>query len=381
MRILMVSDVYFPRINGVSTSIQTFRRELIELGHQVTLIAPEYPQDFEDDEDIIRIPSSYLMFDPEDRIMHYKKITKLKEQFSKQDYDVVHIQTPFIAHYAGLRLAKELNLPVVESYHTFFEEYLFHYIPLLPKSFLRFVARHFTRSQCNSVDVTIVPSQPLYEVMREYGVESKLEIIPTGMQMERFQKGDGKDFRKKHNIPVSRPTLVHVGRIAHEKNTEFLLNVLVKVKQSIPDVLLIIAGEGPALKHIQKLSKQLGLKDNVLFVGYLPRESTLLDCYKAGDVFVFASKTETQGLVLLEAMALGTPVVSTAYMGTKDILKAAKGALVAEDGLDDFSNKVVTVLSDKKLRKKLSTEAVTYADTWSANSMAKKMAELYKRVI
>lgn len=376
----MVSDVYFPRINGVSTSIQTFRQELIRLGHHVTLVAPEYPHEFVDDKDTIRIPSSYLVFDPEDRIMHYKKIIRLKQQFIDQKFDVVHIQTPFIAHYAGLRLAKELGIPVVESYHTFFEEYLFHYIPFMPKSFWRFVARHFTRSQCNKVDVTIVPSDPLHNVMQQYGVESHLQIIPTGMQMDRFKKGNGETFRNMHKIPMDRPTLVHVGRIAHEKNTGFLLKVLVKVKQTIPNVLMIIAGEGPALKHIKKLSEQLGLQENVLFVGYLPRESTLLDCYKAGDAFVFASKTETQGLVLLEAMALGTPVVSTAYMGTKDILKAGKGALVAEDDLDDFAAKAISILSDKKLRKKLSAQAVTYADTWSASAMAKKMVELYKQV-
>lgn len=381
MRILVVSDVYFPRVNGVSTSIQTFNQELRKLGHDITLLAPDYGTPASDETDIVRIASRRVVMDPEDKMMHYGKTVRLAAGLKDRAFDILHIQTPFIAHYAGVKLARMLNIPVLETYHTLFEEYLFHYLPFLPRQALRYAARRFTRSQCNDVDAVVVPSKPMLDVLRRYGVTNRVEIIPTGMQMEQFKDGDGARFRAKHGIPPGRPTLVHVGRIAHEKNIDFLIHMLVNVRRAVPDVLLIIAGEGPALEHLRRLVDRLGLRNNVLFVGYLSRADALLDCYRAGDVFVFASRTETQGLVLLEAMALGTPVVSTAIMGTKDILEPGKGALVAEDNLPDFSDKVVKLLNNSELRNQLGEEAKQYAATWSAPALAGKMQELYLDLI
>lgn len=377
MRILVISDVYFPRVNGVSTSIQTFNQELRKLGHDITLLAPDYGAPAPDETNIVRIASRRVIMDPEDRMMHHGKTVRLAAGWKDRAFDILHIQTPFVAHYAGVRLARMLNIPVLETYHTLFEEYLFHYLPFLPRQALRYAARRFTRSQCNDVDAVVVPSNPMLDVLRHYGVTNRIEIIPTGMQMEQFKGGDGGRFRAKHGIPPGRPTLVHVGRIAHEKNIDFLIHMLVNVRRAVPDVLLIIAGEGPALEHLRRLVERLGLRNNVLFVGYLSRADALLDCYRAGDVFVFASRTETQGLVLLEAMALGTPVVSTAVMGTRDILEPGKGALVAEDNLPDFSDKVVKLLNNSELRNQLGEEAKQYAATWSAPALAGKMQELY----
>jgi 1,2-diacylglycerol 3-alpha-glucosyltransferase len=377
VRILMISDVYFPRINGVSTSIQTFRQELKQLGHEITLIAPDYGLNTADEMGIIRIPSRSVPKDPEDRMMRYGDILNLADRLKQERYDVVHIQTPFVAHYAGIKLARLLGLPTVETYHTMFEEYLFHYVPYLPKTLMRFAARRFTRSQCNQVDNVIVPSTPLLELLRAYGVQTPIEVLPTGIQTERFRGGDGAAFRKKLGIDLQRPVLTHVGRIAHEKNIDFLLHVLDRVRDKITDALMIIAGEGPALEHLKKLAQQLGLQDHIRFVGYLSRDRELLDCYRAGDVFVFSSRTETQGLVLLESLALGVPVVSTAIHGTKDVLKPDCGALIAEDELGDFTGKVLTLLRDKSLHKRLAAQAKTYADTWSAAALAKKMAAFY----
>lgn len=382
MNILMISDVYFPRVNGVCTSIKSFREQLVDLGHKVTLIAPEYPADQkEDGADIIRIASRYLVVDPEDRILRYGHILRLIPQLRQQNYDVLHIQTPFIAHYAGLRLAKELGLPTVETYHTFFEEYLFHYVPWLPKSWLKAAARGFTRSQCNKVDALIVPSRPMLEVMQRYGVTQPMHIIPTGLHLDEFAGGDGPTFRRQYGIEDQRPVMAFVGRIAHEKNIDFLLKVLVRVVQKLPNALLVVAGEGPAVPHIKKMVARLGLTDNVLMVGYLDRESQLLDCYRAADLFVFSSKTETQGLVVLEAMAVGTPVVSTAYMGTKDVLVDGQGAWIAEDDEQDFADKVHHLLSNPEERVSLGRKGQDYLQQWTASQMTQNMLELYSGLI
>ena len=381
MRILMVSDVYFPRINGVSTSIKTFRKELAELGHDITLIAPEYPEDHADDGKLIRIPSRYLFVDPEDRMMRREPIRDQLPYLAVQDFDILHVQTPFVAHYAGLELSRALNLPRVVTYHTHFEEYLYHYLPYLPKSFMRFAARWFNRQQCNDMDAIIVPSTAMLDILRQYGINKPIDIIATGLEEHFFKPGNGQRFRQIHGIAEDRPALVHIGRLAHEKNIDFLLRVLVDVRKQIPDILLIIAGEGPALPHLQKLVAELNLQQNVKFVGYLDRETELLDCYCAGQAFVFASRTETQGLVLLEAMAQGTPVVSTSILGTRDILENARGALVADEDTDDFSQKVLSILTNQQTQQQLGRDAKEYAATWSSRAFAEKKQAFYEKTI
>jgi 1,2-diacylglycerol 3-alpha-glucosyltransferase len=378
MRILMISDVYFPRINGVSTSIQTFRRGLHAAGHETLLIAPEYPARERDaDGEIIRIPSRYLPRDPEDRMMKAGAIRGLTSWLGKRNFDVVHIQTPFVAHYQGVSLARALRLPVIESYHTYFEEYLHHYVPLTPRCLMRFIARRFTVSQCNALDALVVPSPAMRRALENYGVRCPMHVIPTGMDMARFAGGDGARFRAQLSIAPSAPTLVHVGRIAHEKNIDFLLRMFGRVAKQCADAALIVAGEGPALNHCKSYVDSLGLAARTRFVGYLSREKELLDCYRAGDVFVFSSKTETQGLVLLEALALGVPVVSTAHMGTADIVNPQRGAVAAPDDEEGFAAIVCALLADPPRRAAMSAAGRAYAAEWSAQAMTERLTGLY----
>jgi glycosyltransferase involved in cell wall biosynthesis len=174
---------------------------------------------------------------------------------------------------------------------------------------------------------------------------------------------------------------VFISRIAHEKNVDFLLRMLVRLRATVPDVLLVIAGEGPAVPHVRQLTTQLGLDGHVLFTGYLERSGALLDCYRAGDAFVFASRTETQGLVLLEALALGVPVVSTAVMGTADVLRDAQGAVIAPDEEEGFAAAAARVLGDPELRRRLGTAGPADAGRWSAHALAERLAALYADVV
>lgn len=377
MKILMLSDVYFPRVNGVSTSIRTFRRALIAQGHEVCLIAPRYSEDDTVEDDLLRIPARRVIVDPEDRMMRVGAVLALTETLRARRFDLIHVQTPFVAHWLGVRLGRRLGLPVVESYHTFFEEYLFHYLPWLPREWSRAAARRFSRTQCNELDALVVPSQAMLDVLRGYGVAAAAQVIPTGLEPGALRPGDGAAFRRRHGIAADRPLLVHIGRVAHEKNIDFLLHMLAVLRQQLSEVLLVIAGEGPAREHLRRLSSRLGLEQHVLFVGYLDRGHDLPDCYCAGDAFVFASRTETQGLVLLEAMSLGVPVVSTAVMGTRDIVGQARGALVAEEDVEHFAGQCARLLGDATLRRRLADEAVDFAGEWSAAAMATALAEFY----
>jgi len=381
MRILMISDVYFPRINGVSTSIQTFKQELENLGHEVFLIVPEYPEPSNSDPTIIRVSSKRVILDPEDRMMRYGEVLANMDQLREWQLDIVHIHTPFVAHYAGLRIARELALPCVCTYHTLFEEYLYHYIPWLPKQFLRFCARRFSMSQCNQVSAVIAPSSVIVNLLTGYGVKRRLEILPTGINAALFATGDGDGFRKRLGIADDRKVLLNVSRIAFEKNIGLLLDMFAEVHRKLPETHLVIAGEGPAKESYIAQAHKLGLDESISFVGYLDRNSDLIDCYHAADIFVFASTTETQGLVLLEAMAAGVPVVAVAAMGTKDVLREGVGVSITEATIADFQSKICALLDDPNRLAALSVSATDYANSWDSRNCAKKMLDFYGEVL
>jgi 1,2-diacylglycerol 3-alpha-glucosyltransferase len=381
VRVLFISDVYFPRVNGVSTSIRTFRQDLTNYGVETVLVAPRYAAVGPDDEQgLLRVASGGVPRDPEDRRMRWGALTRTLDSLPRDEFDLVHIHTPFIAHYAGARFARRAGIPCVATYHTFFEEYLHHYVPALPRGIGRLMARAFTRSQCAAVQALIAPSDPMRDILLEYGVSTPIHVLPTGLPADRFAAGDGNRFRAEAGIPLHRPLMTYVGRVAHEKNIEFLVQVFTKVRQTIPNAMLVIAGEGPARESLRQLVTSLKLDADVYFAGYLDRNKGLLDCYAAANVFAFASRTETQGLVLLEAMAQGAPVVSTAELGTRSILKPDCGAVVVAEQQDEFAAAVIRVLQSPALQKELGDRGRVYAKTWSSASMARRLADLYDTI-
>ncbi len=220
------------------------------------------------------------------------------------------------------------------------------------------------------------------DVLQQYGVTTPITVIPTGLDASRFVQGDGAAFREKYGIPVQRPLLMFVGRVAHEKNIQFLLEMLSLVIQDHPEVLLVITGEGPAEAMLKKMAKDNGLQQNVMFLGYLDRAVGLNAAYRAADIFVFASKSETQGLVLLEAMAQETPVVAIAELGTASILRHEQGALIAQDDELHFAEQVQTLLIDHQLRERIGKQGKRYVEqVWSSEAQAKKLIECYDRLL
>ncbi|WGI26046.1 glycosyltransferase [Halomonas alkaliantarctica] len=381
IKILMISDVYFPRVNGVSTSIASFRGALERLGHSVTLICPDYPVGQVDEPGVLRIRSRQVPGDPEDRMMHYRDLIALKPQLAAEAFDLIHVHTPFTAHYAGVALGRRLGLPVVATYHTLFEEYVQHYIRWFPRRWLRFAARRLSVHQCQQLDALVAPSQAMQKALTHYGVTTPSTVIPTGLPLESFchpQAQDDSDFRAHYDLPTDARLLLYVGRAAFEKNIDFLIDMLPKVLAEHPTTRLIITGEGPAHDSLVRRAQEIGVAESVLFLGYLNRSGPLQAAYRAADVFVFASRTETQGLVLLEAMALGTPVVSTAAMGTIDVLKEGEGCLIAEDNHDDFATKVNQLLSDYTLLQQLSERAQSYVASWHEDAKSAELVSFYR---
>jgi hypothetical protein len=309
--------------------------------------------------------------------MTWSGLRRALAELAPRKFDVVHIHTPFLAHYAGLGFARQQGTPVVATYHTLFEEYLHHYVPLLPRKITGGLARRFSRSQCNQLDAVIAPSQAMQQSLLAYGITKPIEILPTGLPAERFRAGDGKAFRRRHGLHPEQPLLLFVGRAAHEKNIGFLLEMMLELRAIRPDAVLLIAGEGPAAPSLRAQATRLGVDGNVRFLGYFDRGGELQDCYSAADVFVFSSLTETQGLVLLEAMAQGVPVVAIPRMGTIDILGRGLGCRHAPNDRKGFAEVVRGVLADPDGRRELGVQAREYAESWASIRMAQRLSALY----
>ena len=381
MKILFLSDVYFPRVNGVSTSIKVFKNDLIKLGHEVHLICPSY-NETNTDKTLTTIKSKPIFFDPEDHLMSWSELNKKTEWIKKQKFDLIHIQTPFIAHYYGKKLSKILNIPIVETYHTSFEDYLHLYMPILPESFARWLSRIIAKYLCNHCNGIISPSEQLKETLKNYRVTKPIKVVPTGLPDKSFKKTNKYSFRKLYNISPNDPLLLFVGRVAHEKNIDFLLHAFKYIAKENKSIKFLITGEGPAFEHIQKLIKNLNLEHSVILTGYLEADQELLNCYASSDMFIFSSKTETQGLVLIEAMAQGLPIVALAENGTKSILENNPGAIIAKDDPKEFAKTCLTLLNNKKKLSQMSMKAKKEAkQKWGSVVQTEKLIALYKEVV
>ncbi len=382
MKIALVTDTYFPRINGVAASTQIFAEEFAKLGHEVHIYAPEFPNSVDESDHyrVFRFPSMYLFFDPEDRLGLPSRDKKLVQQFIDEKYDIVHTQTPFTIGGPAVKWARESGAKVVHTYHTLFAAYTEHYLWFLPKAVGIWYAKSTSRKYCNSCDLLITPSTEMEKALLSYNVTKPIQVIPTGIRLQRFEGRDRERFRNLKGYKPTDKLLLFMGRVAEEKNIDFLIKVVHRLRPEIPDIRFLIAGEGAAKKRLEKMVDDLQMQDIVHFAGYLSKEDWR-DCYAGSDLFVFASITETQGLVVTEAMAAGTPVVAVGEMGIKDVMASSKGGLVTKLNEDEFTDAVRRMLTDKKLYDEKKSETLTEADKWSSTSMAKRMIEAYEKLL
>ena len=382
MRILHVSDVYFPRINGVSTSIQTFRRELARLGHESTLVAPAYPAPHEDDAGTVRVASRSVPLDPEDRAMHWRALRRVDRRLADVRFDLVHVQSPFLAHYAGIRLARHRGIPVVATYHTLFEEYLFHYVPLVPRSVMRALARRISRGQCDALDAVIVPSTAMRETLERYGVRTRIEIVPTGIPLAEFAGGDGMRFRAAHGIAPSRPVLLYVGRVAFEKNIGFLLRTLVLVRRERPRC---------AARRVRRRPGARGAERGSRARSGWPRRSSSWATSNARRTCSTAtgprmrSSSRRARRHRVSCCSKRWPSAYRSFRPRSWALATSSARSAAHSWPPttkrDFAANVVRLLRDQGLRARLSAEGREYARTWSATALALRMEAFYRSVL
>lgn len=332
MNILLMTNTYKPLVGGLEKSVSSFAKEFREAGHRVIIVAPEFP-DMQAEEDVIRIPA-FKHYNGSDFSVQLPIRGTLAKALGEFCPHIVHSQHPFLIGDTALRIAAKFNVPLVFTHHSLYEENV-HYMPGNIEALKRFMIELST-GYANLADRVFAPSESVMLMMKERGVKTGIDVVPTGIYMDQFARGTGKAFRKKLNIPANALVVGHVGRLAPEKNLEFVTRAVAQFLKKEPKAHFLIGGTGPSEGLINGIMAQEGVADRFHLAGML-KGKELADAYHAMDVFVFASQSETQGLVVTEAMAAGIPVVAVDAPGVREVVKdGVNGRLLIDESIEDF---------------------------------------------
>lgn len=334
MNIVMLTNTFIPHVGGVARSVSAFTAEYRRRGHRVLVVAPEFDNQPADEVDVVRIPA-IQHFNGSDFSAVLPVSGLLTETLDAFRPDIVHTHHPYLLGMTALRIARYRKLPLVFTHHTLYEQYT-HYVPLDSPAFKRFVIELATR-YANLCDQVFAPSESITALLRKRGVEAPIAVVPTGVDLARFARGDGAGFRAAQGIPAGAFVVGHLGRLAPEKNLEFLARAVARFLKSAPDAHFLLVGEGPSEPAIRAVFKSAGLTDRLHIAGVL-QSPELVDAYHAMDVFAFASRSETQGMVLTEAMASGVPVVGLDAPGVREVVRDQRnGRLLHEESVEAFA--------------------------------------------
>ncbi|SMB97677.1 Glycosyltransferase involved in cell wall bisynthesis [Thermanaeromonas toyohensis ToBE] len=376
MHIAIFSDSYRPYRSGVVRSIDTFAQELREAGHKIYIFAPSYGEK-ETEEYIFRFPSF--------RAPNFKEFAialpwapGLKNTLRRLGVELVHVHSPFLLGQLGARAALRLGLPLVCTYHTLYDQYI-HYFPLAPAS-ARSLVRRYTIWFCNRCHLVIAPSREIASFLQSSGVRTRVEVLPTGVDLSAFEKADPTWLRRYTRLGEEAIILLHVGRLGKEKNLEFLLRSFALVWQSIPQAHLVLVGSGPWEKVLRLEVARLGIEKAVHFLGAFPFEE-MPNIYRGADLFVFSSMTETQGLAIAEAKAAGLPVVAISAYGVKDMVQDGVDGFLVPPREEVFAKAVKDIICNEPLRQSMGVRARENVCQFSSAVMAQRLLGFYKELI
>ena len=376
MNIAMFTDTYVPQINGVVTSLLETERCLRALGHTTYIYAPRYEKNYSDPGHIYRFWAKPLPFAREHRFGIASR-RRMRRDILDKRIDMIHYHSPFSAAYAARVMGRKIGIPVVQTYHTLWEEYIHCYVPFFHRKISRTIARMETKRICGKIELVISPSNQMRDVLLSYGIKTPIEVLPTGIDLAPFQAPRSEDVRALYDIPADRHILLFVGRLAKEKNVDFLLDAVQRMAARRRDFILLLAGDGDYKRQFARRAEQQGIMDLLRLPGYVARHD-LVPLYQQARLLLFPSRTETQGLVAVESMAGGTPVIGLNSMGLKDVLEGNRGGFLIEDDLDAFCRQTSRLLDDTDLFRRKQAEAKTRAADFSAPAMTHRLLELYE---
>lgn len=382
MNIGLFTETYYPEINGVANSAYMLKNELEKRGHNVYVFTTTTPGAPEHEYNVFRVPSMPFIFISERRVgLFYQP--KLAHVIRKLNLDIIHTQTEFSLGIFGRIMAKELKLPVVHTYHTIYEDYT-HYLTrfkALDRRAKAF-ARVYSKLCCNTVEQVIVPTDKTKQLLMNYSVHKEISVIPTGIDLSKFEKSNYSDekvaaLKENYQLKPDEKVLIYIGRVSQEKNIGEIVHAMPQYLRKRENVKFVIVGSGPALEGLKNLVKQLDLERRFVFTGAQPWDNIGL-FYRLGDVFVSASKSETQGLTYIEAMASGLPIVAKEDKCLEDILEEGQNGYSFTDAQGLYHGLDQVLFEDKQTD--YSGNAVEKVQKYSSQEFAYQVEKVYQQV-
>ena len=379
MKILMLTNVYTPQIGGVTRSVELFSNEMRQQGHQVKIVAPEYERMPPGEKDVIRvaaIPKFYQNQYP----LPVPVVSALLPHIHEFAPDIVHVHHPFLLGSTGQAIAAECHVPLVYTHHTRYSVYIetkTNWPRPIEEGIVEMILGF-----CELTNGIIAPSQGIADLLKEHGVTTEIVVIPTGVDLKKFSKGNGSKIRKQEGIPEDAFVVGHVGRLAVEKNCRFLVRSIREFLKQRPDAHIVVVGDGPERAALEETLNEGTTSGQVHFLGFREGQD-LIDCYHSFDLFAFASHSETQGMVLAEAMAAGSAVLAVHGTGVSDIIvDGENGRIIEKDDEQAYVAALNELYEEFKANGKLMPEGVRKtAEHYSQTQCATKVLNLYERLI
>ena len=380
MKIAIFTNNYLPNSFGVANSVEAFRKDFEKLGHTVYIFAPHWPGYIDENPNVFRYPSLDIKF----KIRFPLAIPyswKIRKILQKLNIDIIHSQHPNLLGSVARRWARKKRIPLIFTWHTRYDLYS-GYVPFVPpKIAARFMIRKAVKF-ANRADAVIVPTASIAPIIKNWGVKNN-NIIPiaTGVETQQLENADGHMIRKKYSIKDDETVLFVISRFTAEKNMEFLFRSVIEVLKKNKKVKFMAAASGYLQPELEKTVAENGVETQVIFAGHIS-DDIKKNYFAVSDIFVFASKSETQGMVISEAMYMGLPIVAVNAPGVNSlVLNKANGFLVSERE-DEFARAVEKLISDKELRQRFSEASRKIArENFTSDICAKKMLEVYSSLI
>lgn len=382
MNIGLFTDCYYPQINGVVTSTIILKEALEKRGHNVTIVTVKVPGYKNHEPGILRIPSIPFRKCKDFRIGVLYPLSVLRK-IKKLNLDIIHTQTEFSVCLMARLIAKTLRIPVIHTYHTMYEDYT-HYVAKrhINKKIATKLSKVGSRLYLNECASVIAPSEKTKNALRRYGVTNQIHTIPTGIKLDNFKKGlfsesQIKTKRLQMGIGEDEQVILYLGRIAEEKSIDVIIKAMKTLRYK--PIRLVIVGDGPAKNNLENLTAQLGLNHKVLFTGKVPWEETGL-YYQMSRLFISASKTETQGLTILEAMAAGVPTIVRQDDNIKELIKDQYNGIIFSNEAE-LSQKILESLCNDTLIKEIVSNGLETVYDLSAECFGLNVEEVYSKVV
>ncbi|KAA0012849.1 glycosyltransferase family 4 protein [Billgrantia pellis] len=377
MNILMFTNTYAPIVGGVSESVQRLKAQLQLAGHNVLVVAPRLEGQPRDEADVVRVVA-VQHFNGSDFSLPVPIPGQLVEAVEAFDPDVVHSHHPFLLGDTAARVADTYGLPLIFTHHTLYEHYT-HYVPGDSPLMQRF-AKALATEYSHMCDEVVAPSASIRDLLLERGANASITVVASGVDVARFAAGSGKAWRERFGIPRAAYVIGHLGRLAREKNLLFLAESVGCALERLPEAHFLIVGDGDARAAMHAVAEKCGVAERVHFTGNLQGQG-LVDAYHAMDVFAFASHSETQGMVIAEAMATGLPVVAVDAPGVREMVADERnGFLLANDDVEAMAEALV-LLNDVERRRPMTAAARRMAADVDEARCAERCLSVYRRAV